>query len=169
MPRSSHPLALSKGLPIAVAHSMPQSRPCSWWLSKRGHLLERQYELWHLSEQGETKWCEFWHFMEQEQAGIGLKNTKMFFSGCRLISYKLALVTLWAGTKKVTSARCWSATFFSLHFNTLTPHKLTYLTLRGCASAVHVIIIILLNKIYYSLLSQLFLSLSLLLSLWSLS
>jgi hypothetical protein len=33
--------------------------------------------------------------------------------------------------KKVTSARCWSATLLSSHFYTSTPHKLTYLTLRG--------------------------------------
>ncbi len=24
-----------------------------------------QYELWHLPEQGETKWCDFWHFTER--------------------------------------------------------------------------------------------------------
>jgi hypothetical protein len=55
----------------------------------------------------------------------------MIFAGCRLTANKLALLTLCVGTKKVTSARCQSGTFLSSHFDTKTPHKLAFLTLRG--------------------------------------
>jgi hypothetical protein len=66
----------------------------------------------------------------------GLRNAEMIFTGRRLTANKLALVTLCAGIKKVTSARCQSATFLSLHFDTLIPHKLAFLTLQGHTSEI---------------------------------
>ncbi len=60
-----------------------------------------------------------------------LRNAKMIFAGCRLTTDKLAHVTLCAGTKKVKCARCQSATILSLHFDTLAPCKLAFLTLWG--------------------------------------
>ncbi len=62
--------------------------------------------------------------MEREQARTRVEDYPNNFCWSKMTSNKLTLVTLWAGTNKVTSARCQNATFLSSHFNTLTPHQL---------------------------------------------
>ncbi len=63
--------------------------------------------------------------------GTRVEECQNDFCWSQIDSQQTCFCDLVCRDKKVTSARCQSATFLSLHFDTLTPHKLAFLTLRG--------------------------------------